>query len=138
MFTPLLRGAVADLGVVGMRHACPIIVQFFQFHNVFAKNYVKQECIPVGCVPSTAVAISPGGGCLLPGGVCSGGVCSRGVSAPWWGGVCSQESGCVCSWGCLLWGVSAPGVCSRGWWYCSMHCGRHSPPRVDRQTPLKT
>ena len=46
----------------------------------------KQECIPVGCVPSAAVAIS-GGGCLpggcLPragvssrgGGICLGGVC---------------------------------------------------------------
>ena len=41
---------------------------------------MKQECIPVGCVPSAAVAV-PGGVCL--GGVCLiGGVClPRGVSA---------------------------------------------------------
>ena len=29
--------------------------------SVFGKSFVKQECIPVGCVPSAAVAISPGG-----------------------------------------------------------------------------
>ena len=32
------------------------------------KNVKKQECIPVGCVPSAAVAVCLGGGCL-PGGV---------------------------------------------------------------------
>ena len=31
--------------------------------------YEEQECIPVGCVTSAALAICPGGGCL-PGGVC--------------------------------------------------------------------
>ena len=38
----------------------------------------KQECIPVGCVPSTAVAVS-GGGCLPGGGgvVCLGGCLPR-------------------------------------------------------------
>ena len=40
----------------------------------------KQECIPVGCVPFTAVAVSPGGGVSAPG--AGGGVCSDGVSAP--------------------------------------------------------
>ena len=33
----------------------------------------EQECIPVGCVPSAAVAISGCGG-VWPGGVCQGGV----------------------------------------------------------------
>ena len=61
----------------------------------------KQECLPVGCVPSTAVAVSQGG-------VCSGGVSApRGVSAPGGGGV-------LWSWVSALEG-SAPGwVCSGG------------------------
>ena len=72
---------------------------------MFHIQLLTQECIPVGCVPSAAVAVSWGGG-LLPGGVYSqGGVSSRGVSAL--RGVCSQ--GGVCSWGCLLPGVSALG-----------------------------
>ena len=56
----------------------------------------KQECIPVGCVPSAAVAICWGGGCL-PGGVSAqrgclprGGVCP-GVCLP--GGVSAQGAG---------------------------------------------
>ena len=77
----------------------------------------KAECIPVGCVPSAAVAISRGGvcsgGCLLLG---VGSVCSWGVSAP---GGCLLWG--VCSGGCLLWGVSAlGGVCS---WGVSAHGG---------------
>ena len=55
-------------------------------------TYFKQECIPVGCVPSAAVAVSRGGLLLgvsatVEGGVCSGGGCLL------WGGVCSQ-GGC--------------------------------------------
>ena len=53
--------------------------------------YCRQECIPVGCVPSAAVTIS--------GGVCPG-VSSQGVSA--------QDRG-VCLGGCLPGGVSAKG-----------------------------
>ena len=54
----------------------------------FQQNLVKQEYIPIGCIPSAAVAV--------------GGVCLGGVSA-WWGsawgvstqgGVCSGEEGC--------------------------------------------
>ena len=91
----------------------------------------KQECIPVGCVPSAAVAVSRGegvsalgGGCLLGGGVCSrgclllGGVCSRGwvcsgeVSAP---GEGLLPYGCVCSGGVCSWEVSTPrGVSALG------------------------
>ena len=90
---------------------------------------MKQECIPVGCVPAAHwpyAGVCFRGGCLPPGGgvcVCSqgvggggvfsqGGVCSQGVGE---GGVCS--GGHVCPWGrCLLRGVSAPGggVCSGG------------------------
>ena len=33
---------------------------FFHFHAVFSKNRVKQECIPVGCVPYAAVAVGGG------------------------------------------------------------------------------
>ena len=72
------------------------------------QNIYKQECIPVGFVPSAAVAVS-GGGVSVPGGVWSwGGLL--------WRGVCSQ--GDFWSWGlsapggCLLWGVFGPGgVC---------------------------
>ena len=34
-------------------------------------NHLNQECIPVGFVPSSAVAVCWEGGCLLPGGACS-------------------------------------------------------------------
>ena len=43
-------------------------------------KYFKQECIPVGCVPSAVVAVCWGGG--LPGGGClpgGGGVCLGGA-----------------------------------------------------------
>ena len=87
------------------------------------KNYKKQECIPVGCVPSAAVAICwgvclPMGG-SLPGGVCPRGVCpERGVSVqgdvrP--GGVCPWG---VCPGGCLPKGVSFQrGECLRTEWH---------------------
>ena len=35
--------------------------------NYICEKFLKQECIPVGCVPSTVVAAG-GGGCL-PGGI---------------------------------------------------------------------
>ena len=91
----------------------------------------KQECIPVGCVPSAAVAVALGvsalgglsafgwgggvcswEGCLLLRGVCSlGGVCCWGVSVL---GGClhfrvSVLGGCL-----LLGGVYSGGVCSGG------------------------
>ena len=34
--------------------------KFFHFHAVFGKKFAKQECIPVGCVLSAAVAICSG------------------------------------------------------------------------------
>ena len=77
-------------------------------HNENFKK--KQECIQVGCVPSAAVAVSRGGGCLLRGGVCSGGVSAPGGLGVYSGAVCFG-GGCllpgVCSWG----GVCSQGVC---------------------------
>ena len=87
----------------------------------------KQECIPVGCVPSAAVTV--GGGVCFPGGVLSDravcflgvyflgeGVCFPGVLS---GGCASRAGG-----GCL----------PLGYVYTSMHWGRHTtpPPHVDR------
>ena len=116
-------------------------------HNFFAGKNISQswmtsmlkkvqirECIPVGCVPSAAVAVFPGGGVSAPGGS------APGVSALG-GGVCSGGVSALGGW--FLWGVSAGGgVCSQrglllGGWYPSMHWGRH-PRRVDRHTPVKT
>ena len=102
-----------------------------------------QECIPVGCIPSAAVAMSiPActghcvsqhvlgrGGCLYPSmhwaGGCvypsmhwAGGCLPRGVSAQ--GGVCPR-------------GVSAQGGVCLGRLYPSMHWGRHPPPWTEWQ-----
>ena len=69
-------------------------------------NLEEQECIPVGCVPSAAVAVPggvclPGGGCLpargcLPGRGGQGRVSAcRGVSAcQGEGGICLSHSPC--------------------------------------------
>ena len=59
----------------------------------------KQECIPIGCVPSAAVAVSWRGGGGLPVGASTQGFLLRGVSAQ---GVCLPRG--VCLWGCLPWG----------------------------------
>ena len=69
---------------------------------------VRQECIPVGCVPSAAAAICRGGGCVcFPGGLCFQGVLPR-------GDVCASR-------GC---GIPA--------------CTEADTPPVDRHTPVKT
>ena len=90
------------------RKSTPVVCDW----SVSDKRIYRQECIPVGCIPSAAVAV-------FWRGVYSGGVvCS-------WGWVCSGGE-------CLLWGW---GVCFGGgllrgggwWWYPSMHWGR--PPR---------
>ena len=53
-------------------------------------NIKKQECIPVGCVPSTAVAVSGVGGVCLEGSCLPRvGVCPKGWSLPR-GGVCPK------------------------------------------------
>ena len=71
--------------------------------------FSKQECIPVGCVPSVAVVIGGGGGSAR--GVCRVCVCvSRGVSAQ--EGVCVQGR-CVCPRGGVCPGqVCLPGGCT--------------------------
>ena len=42
--------------------------KLFHFYVVFGKNFDKQECIPVGCALSPAVAISGVGGLVSAGG----------------------------------------------------------------------
>ena len=42
---------VADLGVA--RDAPPFHFNFF--HEVFSKKYAKQECVPVGCILTSAM-----------------------------------------------------------------------------------
>ena len=94
---------------------------------------MKQECIPVECVPSAAVTaggclprgcVSAQGGCL-PRGVCVQGECLPGRGCR--GGVCP---GCVCvqgvcvqggAGGCLPSGVAAP-----------VHAGIPPPGQNDR------
>ena len=53
--------------------------------------YLKQECIPVGCVPSAVAAVSGGGVGVLPGGGCASqvGVLPGGV---YFGGMVSQHA----------------------------------------------
>ena len=59
----------------------------YKFHHCdkgclcYMEFHLKQECIPVGCVPCAAVAVSPGGWGLLLG-VSGLGVSGPGVSAP--------------------------------------------------------
>ena len=103
------------------------------------KRTVKQDCIPVGCVPPAHWPYLPGcsmpGGCLLPGGSAPGGsCCSQGVYS---GGV-SALGGGVCSWGVSAprglsaLGVSAPGggipACTEA----------DTPPWAEPHTPVKT
>ena len=40
-------------------------------NKLITPPYNSQECIPVGCIPSAAVAVGGGRG-VLPGGVCPG------------------------------------------------------------------
>ena len=78
---------------------------------------IKQECIPVGCVPSAAVAVS-GGGVVCLGGCLPGGVYPRGVSAKEGGrgglpsGGVSAQRGCMPRDVCLGRGVSVGGIYS--------------------------
>ena len=73
--------------------------------NVHTQKYLKQECIPVGCVPAArrlyAGVCFPGGGVCSRGGVCLGGSAPRGRGCLLPGGICSG-------------GPAPGGVCSRG------------------------
>ena len=86
-----------------LRDSLPLLVALFAFFGCDSKQYLryqKQECIPVGCVPSAEVTFERGclpRGCVSAQGVC---VCPGGVSAG--GGVCP---GGVFLVGCL------PGGC---------------------------
>ena len=123
---------------------------------------LKQECIPVGCVPAVR---RPYAGVCFPGGVCSTGeggcLLPGGLSAP--GGcllpgvVCLGDllrGGGVCSWGvsqlvdCMLESasggvvsasrgvVSAPGggICSQGGIPACIEADPLPPPPVNRMT----
>ena len=77
---------------------------------VLHKLKKKQECIPVGYVPSTAVAVSGGGEVSAQGDVCPGVVSTQGGVCP---GVSVQAGFCL--GGVYLGGGVCPGVCP-GWW----------------------
>ena len=84
---------------------------------------IKQDCIPVGCIPSACWPYLPactaqGGVCLLRGGLLLGGLLQGGL---------------------LLGGVYFPGgVCFQRVWYPSMHWGRPPHPWTEWQTRVKT
>ena len=66
--------------------------------TAIGNDFNEQECIPVGCVPSAAVAVSWGGVC--PGGclsrrVCPG-RCAQGDACPGVGVCLSAQGVCVC------------------------------------------
>ena len=100
-------------GSGGHQDAPPLWAHFLSFNSVFREDLPKQECIPVGCVPSAAVAVSRGV-YLVRGVSALGGVPGRGVYLAWGGGICSggvPAGGCTWSQG----GVPGPaGICSRG------------------------
>ena len=73
-------------------------------HRHCIEMHEKQECIPVGCIPSAAVVV------LWRGGVCLRGVCPGEVSAQWG----CLPGGCLPGGGVGL-GVSVWGVCPGGY-----------------------
>ena len=114
-------------------YKCNYILCFNTVNNQISWNYrhiLQQECIPVGCVPSAAVAGRGG----------EGEVSARGCLA-WWGRELSGQGAVyprgVCpggEWGCLDRGMSGQGVsvqrvsAKRG---VSQHALGQRPP-VDR------
>ena len=111
-----------------------------QFLAIF---FSKQECIPVGCVPSAAVAVSRAGGVPGPGGYTwsQGGVPGPG-GVPGLGGVYLVPGGVPGPGGVylVLGGVPGLGGCTWSWgvylvWGVCLV--RYSPP-VDRHTAVKT
>ena len=93
---------------------------FFHFHAVFGKNLVKQECIPVGYIPTTAEAATL---CKYWGSLSTGGSLSRGGLPPERGrGVSFQRGEDLCSGGESL---SREGSLSGG--------ALPTPPTLDRR-----
>ena len=98
----------------------------------------KQECIPVGCVPSTAVTVCrvcPGGGVCLPGGcVWPGRVSGHGGCLPR-GGVCPEvwPGGCLPRRGVCQGGLARGGVWPGGVWPGGIVCVSLCVP-VNRMT----
>ena len=97
----------------------------FIFKQFAEKNLVKQDCIPVGCIPPTRRPYLPvcsvwggGGACLVQGGAC---LVRGGGEVPAWSG-----GGGAWSWGVSAWSG----------WYPSMHWGR-PPLWTESQTPVK-
>ena len=112
-------------------HYCCRCFSSTHIHNSVCNE--QQECIPVGCVPSAAVAVC-WGGCLLPGDAWLGGVpAPGGCLLP--GGACSRgpySQGDAWLGGCqLLGGGADPGGGG------IPACIEADPP-VDRHTPVKT
>ena len=83
----------------------------------FPGNFIKQENIPVGCVPSAAVAVLGRG--VSTGSVSDREVCFPGGVSAWPGGVCQADGG-VYPWGCLSrgWGCLPRGVSATGGGVC--------------------
>ena len=71
---------------------CVVSRQFSLETETLVKRNLKQECIPVGCVPSTAVGVS-GNGCPTLGVVCLGELLAWEGTFP--GGVCLRGGGCL-------------------------------------------
>ena len=89
-----------------------MIIKFLTMYDQYYdrdtySHSTKQECFPIGCVPSAAVAISVRGGVCIRQGVCLPGVCLVGVCLG--GRVCL--GGSVCPEGVV---VSLGGVCLGG------------------------
>ena len=61
-----------------MNHSELIILRLILNSNAVFYAQVKQEYIPVGCVPSAAVAVTGGRGVSPTGGVCPGRVSGKG------------------------------------------------------------
>ena len=120
------------------------------------KRDIKQECIPVECVPTAAVSVTRchyQGGCLSGRGICregglclDGGLCPEGISVQGFrstGGLCSQDVSVSLSRG----GGSVSGVLfHRGSLYTGSLCpqgslstrGLPTPLWTERQTGVKT
>ena len=156
------------VGYMTCRKSTPFLVRkwlsirlsgfFWSSVRIFFKIMTKQECIPVGCVPSTCCPYLPA--CTAPGGC----TCQRGVPAsrvyllgvPAWG-VCLPGGvparglylprgvparGCTCQRGVPVWGLYLPGGCTCLGVYlprectclgvsASVHAGIHTPPGLD-------